>query len=173
MTIVNKTQALERVRAATNRFVESCRSAADADWTFRPTPADWSIADVAEHLTLADELILRQLSRLSANPLGEAKPSLIDEEIPYLFYRGGDEPPNIAAPTGAFAADRQSLQKLARSAASIFEWAEASSFDLRAFGLTHFVFGMLDGIQWLLFAEAHTERHRAQVIGLLRRRHSS
>ena len=33
----------------------------------------------------------------------------------------------------------------------------------------HPVFGLMDGLQWVLFAAAHTERHRAQLIGLIKR----
>ena len=130
------------------------------------------MADVAEHVTLANERSLKALSRLELAPLGDAKPSVIDDEIAYLFYRG-DEPPDIAGPTGRFAVDRRLLGKFGTSAQSILDWAQTASFDLRSFGLPHPVFGMMDGIQWLLFVGAHTERHRAQLIGLLRRQGSS
>jgi hypothetical protein len=40
--------------------------------------------------------------------------------------------------------------------------------DLRGVAVPHPVFGLLDGVQWLFFAAAHTERHRAQLIGLKR-----
>jgi hypothetical protein len=51
----------------------------------------------------------------------------------------------------------------------IEQWAaENVGRDLRAIGTPHPVFGLLDGVQWLLFAGAHTERHRAQLIGLVK-----
>jgi hypothetical protein len=38
--------------------------------------------------------------------------------------------------------------------------------DLRGYAAPHLVMGQLDGVQWLLFAAAHTERHTRQIIEL-------
>lgn len=38
--------------------------------------------------------------------------------------------------------------------------------DLRAYGLLHPVFSVFDGVQWILFAAAHTDNHLPQLRGL-------
>jgi len=43
----------------------------------------------------------------------------------------------------------------------LFMWADEVNIDLRAYGVAHPVFGLMNGMQWVLFAAAHTERHRA------------
>jgi hypothetical protein len=90
-----------------------------------------------------------------------------DDEIPYLFYRG-DEPPNVATPTGTWADIAAAGEALTASADALITWTKTTELDLRAHGALHPVFGMLDAYQWLLFAHSHTERHRAQIIGLER-----
>lgn len=42
-------------------------------------------------------------------------------------------------------------------------WARGATFDLRAHGLPHPVFGDFDGIPWILFAAAHTDNHLPQL----------
>jgi len=91
-----------------------------------------------------------------------------DDEIPYLFYRG-DEPPNVSTPTGSWTDIDSATEQFAASAESLATWYAESDLDLRAYAAPHPVFGTLDAMQWLLFAQAHIERHRAQVIGLTQR----
>jgi hypothetical protein len=45
-------------------------------------------------------------------------------------------------------------------------WVRGTPADLRAHGLPHPVFGVFDGIQWILFAAAHTDNHLPQLRAL-------
>jgi len=124
------------------------------------------MGDVAEHVTIANRGILARLSKtIEGSPIRGRAPGVIDDEIPYLFYRG-DEPPNVATPTGAWTSWKEVQPTFLESATALRSWVEATTLDLRAYGVPHPVFGLLDGMQWILFAAAHTERHRAQLIGL-------
>ena len=166
--MTTRSLAIQSLRDATVRFVEQCRRASAAQWGFRPTPGAWSMGDVAEHVAIANQNILRRLApSLAADPLQGRSPDVIDEEIPYLFYRG-DEPPNVATPTGAWTSWAAAEAGFRDGAAALARWADEASLDLRAHGAAHPVFGLMDGLQRLLFAAAHTERHRAQLIALAR-----
>jgi hypothetical protein len=148
--------------AAADRFEQQCLGVTEAQWVFRPRPGAWSMGDVAEHVTIATGNIARRLRTLA--PLGKA-PDIVDEEIPYLFYRG-DEPPNVATPTGTWTRWTDHADAFRAAVAAVREAAAIE--DLRARGAAHPVFGTLDGVQWLIFAGAHIERHRSQLIGLAR-----
>lgn len=165
---MNKPEALQLVDEAAARFAAQCERASERQWTFRPDAGAWSMADVAEHVCIANRGILGRLSKslLDASLAGRV-PDVIDPEIPYLFYRG-DEPPGVATPTGTWGPWVSVAGIFRQSFSAIHEWADATRIDLRAYGVMHPVFGVLDGVQWLLFIAAHTERHRAQVIGLER-----
>lgn len=164
--MITKAAAVQMVRDASMRFVKQCAAVPDA-WSFRPHARAWSSGDVAEHVAIATGNITRRLSSsLLASPI-TAAPDVLDEEIPYLFYRG-DEPPNIATPTRTWTDLARAQDDVAESVKPLVAWAEGSDANLRGFGILHPVFGTLDGVQWLLFAAAHMERHRAQIIGLQR-----
>jgi hypothetical protein len=167
--MMTKQTAAQSFDEATARFLAQCGALSPADWTFRPQPHEWSMGDVAEHLSIANRGILARLSKtLLESPMAGRSADVIDDEIPYLFYRG-DEPPNVATPTGAWTSWAECEAVFREHAERLSVWARETDADLRRYGVPHPVFGLLDGVQWLLFAAAHTERHRSQIIGLQRR----
>jgi hypothetical protein len=153
---------IDFLTAAAARFEKQCEGATELEWAFRPRPGTWSMGDVAEHVTIATQNISKRFRTLT--PLVKA-PDVVDEEIPYLFYRG-DEPPNVATPTGTWSRWADHAEAFRAAVAAVR--AAASTDALRAHGAAHPLFGTLDGMQWLMFAGAHIERHRAQLIGLAR-----
>ena len=142
--------------SASERFVGQCESATAPQWSYRPSLSDWSMGDVAEHLTIANGNIAKRLSTLRS--LGDSQCDLIDDEIPYLFYRG-DEPPNVATPTGAWNSWIEHAEDYRRSVSAILHAATNAQHDLRTYGAPHPVFRMLDDVQWVMFAGSHTDRH--------------
>jgi hypothetical protein len=150
---------------ALDRFNETCEAASMEEWSHRPSDTSWCIGDVAEHVSIANAGFGDLLSMLATGPDVARGCALLDEEIPFLFERVGD-PGDLARPTGTFASDRSTFREFADGAARLRLLASRANDDLRSRALPHPFFGPLDGIQWLLFAAAHTERHRSQVIGL-------
>jgi len=164
--MITKADAVANMRKASERFLAEGATASAAQWTFRPAPGQWSMAEVTEHVAIANQGILGLLSRrLRASELGASTPDVTDDEMPYLFYRG-EEPENVGTPTGSWTARQEAAKAFGASVQPILDWADAADFDLRKCGIAHPVFGLMDGVQWLLFAVAHTERHRAQLVGL-------
>ena len=152
------------LRRSTERFVAHIADLTDDRWQRRPEHRGWNASEITEHVTSASRGIHMVLNgRLEE--LGQRARGVDDDEIPYLFYRG-DEPPNVAAPTGTWTDPRAARKELEAAADALLEWHRRSDLDLRSVGAPHPVFGILDAAQWLLFAQAHTERHRAQLIGL-------
>lgn len=132
-------------------------------WSSPPSAGRWSAAEIVEHVALADLGIARWLTS-GLEPL-TVEPTVLDDEIPYLFYRG-DEPPNVASPTGSWTDRDEAIGRLREAADAIVDWVRSSDVDLRRHGAPHPVFGSMDAAQWVLFAVAHTERHRAQLFAL-------
>ena len=164
--MITKPTALQLLRDATQRFARQCDLASSTRWNVRPEPGEWSMGDVAEHVTMANRGILARLSK-ALPPLDGRRPEVIDEEIPFLFFRG-DEPPNVATPTGTWTSWNEVQETFREHAAALSSWVEETALDLRAHGAPHPAFGLMDGIQWGLFAAAHMERHRSQLIALAR-----
>ena len=161
--MIARNDADAMVRRAYERFGEQFGTMSPAQFAYRPAAQSWSVADVAEHVALSNAGILQRLSAGLRTPLSGPL-GVEDEEIPYLFY-AGEEPTHIAAPTGTWTDVAVAADAYAASARAVTSWAEETNVDLRLYGGRHPMFGLLDGVQWLLFAAAHTERHRRQILG--------
>jgi hypothetical protein len=149
---------------STRRFVAEVASMSESQWLFRPSEGAWSASEVTEHVEIANRGILARfgngLTTPIVGPLGVS-----DDEIPFLFYRA-EEPPNVSKPTGTWSDIHAATTALTASTDALIGWHTDTDIDPRAHGAPHPIFGTLDAFQWLLFAQAHIERHRAQIIGL-------
>lgn len=155
--------AMDGYRGAARRFLATCAGLSDTVWA-APRSGRHSIAEVAEHVALSNALFAARLARLATAADSDVSTPLEDGEIAHLFERAA-EPPGIASPTGSWTDRRDALARIAES----FEAATAplaSVPDMRRRVAAHPLFGPMDGVQWALFAAAHTERHRSEIIGL-------
>jgi hypothetical protein len=153
--------AIEVLARSSDRYL-SRLDGIDADqWSFHPAAGAWSPSEITEHAVFA----LRSfggLLRERLEPLAEPV-ALADVEIPYFFY-GGDEDPSTGAPTGKWTDIERARASFTGATDAIVEWHAACPADLRAVGFADAHYGLLDGTQWILFAAAHTARHRAQLV---------
>jgi hypothetical protein len=66
-------------------------------------------------------------------------------------------------PNGRWTTQEQIAAAFTASVDKLSDWVRATEVDLRAYGSIHPLLGMLDGVQWLLFAPAHARHHGRQV----------
>jgi uncharacterized damage-inducible protein DinB len=155
-----------QISEATQRLIDVVAGIdAEAFVTRSADAGPWSVSEVVEHVGIANRNILGVVSTRLELMTGPS--DLMDEEMPYLFY-GGEEPPNVGKPTGAWTDIDDALSRLDSTARELGGWAADASFDLRSRGARHFAFGTLDAAQWLRFSAVHTWRHRRQVMQVRR-----
>jgi hypothetical protein len=65
--MTTKAEALPLIRDASERLLADCAGASDVQWVFRPTPTQWSMAQITEHVAMANiSLIPLALSSLGS-----------------------------------------------------------------------------------------------------------
>ncbi len=165
-SVLNARDAQAKIRWATDRFLTVLGRVAPTHWQYRPPQGQWSMSEVTEHVAVTNDGVLSLLNTRLKRPLAGPL-ALEDDEIPFLFY-GGGEPPAGQPLSGAWADRSAACDALEASAHRVIEWADSTDLDLRACGHVHPVFGLMDGVQWLLFLYAHTERHRGELVDLER-----
>ena len=148
-----------------SRFAETCRSVSAEQWTCGTRGGGSGIGDVAQHVNAANAMLLNVLAQLPAQPDVDEPTRYLDEEIPYLFDRGA-QAPDLANATDVTGDQRAWFDEYAENADRMRDMVSEANDGLRAKRLSHPVFGPLDGVQWILFIAAHTERHRAQILGM-------
>jgi hypothetical protein len=130
--------------------------------TFRMTPESWSIADVVEHLAVAEPQYWDQVKASLARPVVEKPSESTDAAI--LWY--GIDRTNRAktgearVPTGRFASPAAAHAAFSTLRATMRDYARTTTDDLRGRRL---VDGNMDVYQWFLMISTHAQRHVLQV----------
>ena len=172
--MIDATDAVARFEGSTRSFVDALDGVSEQAWRLRPMGEPWSLADTVEHVVLANRLVCATLARLLAAPFPAGTPRFDDAAISAGMFDGVAPPPrDLAEPTGRFATHTEGSAALVETHDQLVGWARGTAADLRAHGLPHPVFGVFDGVQWILFAAAHTDNHLPQVRALRMRTSSN
>jgi hypothetical protein len=152
------------------------RNLSEAQWTFKPDPGRWSIAEIMEHVLLVHERVLGPLQeRLKAAPPAPPHPDYqrIDDIVIYQFPNRLTKVPSPIQVAGGLT-HTEALRRLPANYARLQELLESTP-DLRARStdapplkaVTNGAYDSMDGYQWILAAAAHTERHTKQILEVM------
>jgi hypothetical protein len=163
--------ALAEFRASTDRFVLAFTDATDTMWVHKPAPDVYSMAETIEHVTLVDRGVRGVASKV-LRPFAAGEHSAVaDEAFATIFDNAPPPPPGADEPTGTWTDQQAALDQFKETANALAAWYENSDADLRALTFAHPVFGLLDGVQWLLFAASHHDNHTRDILEL--RKHAA
>ena len=163
-------ESIEASRARLNSLV------ADLDRDVRPAGDGWSVADILEHLVLAERMGVHRIWR-AAEATRSGRPvwtgvhvngGLSIEEIVARTWQSREVAPDGATPTGRGGLPlwRAELQALTSVTATVQQAVEG--LRLTSVIDPHFLSGPLDAGQRLEFIRFHIDRHRDQIAAVLR-----
>jgi hypothetical protein len=139
----------------------------DAQWSWKPAPDRWSVAEAAEHITKSEELFLGMAEgtlKAPATPEVLAKTKGKEETILKVIPDRTQKAkaPEPLVPKGAFASKAALTAAFKATRAKMLAMAGGAT-DLRAHAASGPPLGEMDTYQVLLFQSAHTERHTKQI----------
>jgi len=135
-------------------------------WRFRPSPDAWCVAEIAEHLVL----VARNVGGMVRGPLLDTPPTdepkeaiedLLRRRLPDRTRKA--TAPEGATPVGTWSSSMALVSAYVAAREELLEWLRTTDAPLRRHRLPHFRFGVMDGVEWLVFLAAHDLRHVAQV----------
>ena len=147
-------------------FAASLQGLSQAQWKYKPAPDRWSIAECAEHVVIANDmmfaLVVQQLVKI---PLPEKPPQRVGDET--VLKGGVDRSKKVQTapflePKGKYASPAEVMAAFQTSRAKVIEYVKTTQDDLRAHGLQT-QDGFHDAYQFLLALSAHAERHSEQI----------
>jgi hypothetical protein len=169
----SRSRVVGSLRETWSEFERATRALTEAQWSFRPTPEGWTLAELAEHLALIEGSTLRIItgrmveaeasSELIATT--EGKDSLIERRVPDRSRRV--EAPESLKPTGRWPRPELAVAAFGESRRAAIRWYETTPLDLRRYVAPHPFLGPIDGWQWGLFLAEHLRRHLFQIAELL------
>jgi DinB superfamily len=169
LTSQEREAAIKQFETTRDTFLKSISGLSEKQWTFKPAPDRWSVAEVAEHITVSEStlggLVQQRIMLSPAAPEKreqvKGKDELILTKVPDRSHKA--QAPEFLRPTGRWATEAELTKAFDDARAANIHYIRTTNDDLRDHFFDHPVFGTLDGYQWLLLISAHSARHTEQI----------
>ncbi len=161
--------ALKSLQATHDAFLKSIAGLSEKQWKFKPAPDRWSVAEVSEHIAVAESAIFgmvqKQVMTSPAAPEKRAEVAGKDEAILKMVPDRSHkvQAPEFLQPTGRWANRDAVTKAFEDERKATMDYVRTTNDDLRDHFGPHPVLGPLDGYQWILLISAHSERHTKQI----------
>jgi uncharacterized damage-inducible protein DinB len=169
LTAQEREFALQQFQTTRDNFLKSIAGLSQKQWTFKPAPDRWSVAEVAEHIAVSEStlfgLVTQRIMQSPAAPEKreqvKGKDQMILERMPDRSHKA--QAPEFLRPTGRWATEADLTKAFEDSRKTTMDYIRTTNDDLRDHFFDHPVFGTMDGYQWLLLISAHSARHTEQI----------
>lgn len=162
----DRDRVLSHLHGTRKLTLDATAGLTEAQWKFKPADDKWSIAEVVEHLALAERALLAMTQKTLASPsqLEPPKERPADEMILKMMPSRDNKfkAPDFLVPTGRFGSGQKALDELIKARAVSLDFVRQTNADLRHH-YSQSAFGPIDGVQWLFYMSAHNERHLGQI----------
>jgi DinB family protein len=166
MTRPERAELIDLLNKSNREFLEAVETVTDRQWSFRPGPDRWSIAEVAEHIVLSEAALFDNATKNvngSADEKWDAtlgKTDLLRRALPNRSTKV-TAPEEIQPKRGMTRAQLMAHFKAQR--ARTLAYAQETEAPLKAHTVANPFFGPLNGHQWLLYIPLHNLRHNLQI----------
>jgi hypothetical protein len=168
-SMTDRQQLITLLRDSATSFLDSFRGTTANQFRFKPAPDRWSIAETAEHVTVAETgsgkllrgKLTRELAPLELLAATEGAAARIDAR---LQTRNQILPaPEFVLPTGRWQTPREVVAIFEESRNATIDFLLSTDLDLDRYAAPHPALGPLTGYQWAYFMVRHAERHVDQI----------
>lgn len=162
----DRQKLMDHLEQSRKAFLASIEGVSEEQWKYRPAADKWSIAEVAEHITLAESMAEQLLLKGAAAAVpGDKRSSMADEKISAMLLNRDRkaQAPEVLRPASKFASPSEVVAAFEEARAKTIARAKDYPHDMRAVLLPNPVFGEVDLHQSYLFMSGHTLRHTAQI----------
>jgi len=169
LTADERESALKLFQTTHDNFLKSISGLSEKQWKFKPAADRWSIAEVAEHITVSETTIMGMVQHmLMQSPAApekkeqvKGKDQLILEKVPDRSRKA--QAPEMLRPTGRWATEAEVAKAFEEARKANMDYIRTTNDDLRDHFFDHPAFGTMDGYQWLFLIGTHSARHTKQI----------
>lgn len=151
-------------------FLDSIKGLTPEQWNFKPAPDRWSVAEVAEHITVSEQVISDLVKqRIMLTPAATAeqrdkakgKDEVVLAKIPDRSQKF--QAPEFLKPTGRFKSQSEVATEFEKRRSGNISYLQTTQDALHDHVMDHPAAGPLDAYAWMLLVSAHSERHTEQI----------
>ena len=173
LTLLDLEQGHLYLRQTHNGIVGAMKGLSEPQWKFKPSPDQWSIAEIVEHVIFVQERVLgpmrQQLANAPAAPAGYDY-KYVDDAVINRFPNRLAKYSSPHQPSGDLVLS-EALDRVVKNYTHVTEYLESTP-DLRRHAIeaaplkaiSNGAYELMDGYQWILAVAAHTERHTKQIL---------
>lgn len=160
--------AIERLGATQNDFLKEIADLTPAQLAFRESPDRWSVAQVVEHVIVAEnglyQLITEKILKNSP-PAGKDHYRARDRAVWMAVTNRAEKfkAPKSVEPGGRFQTRGDLISGFEQARGKTIGFVKTTKADLRNHFADNPVMGVIDAYQWLIFLNAHSQRHLEQI----------
>jgi uncharacterized damage-inducible protein DinB len=150
------------------RFLSDIEKLSETQWQYRPSAQQWSVAEIAEHITLSDGLMLSIAQKSLKSPVENEKSNALTGKENSMIERLKDrtqksKAPETLKPTNKFPTKKELITafKIAREKTIVY--VKNTKDPLKNHIAAHPLFGDLTAYQWVVMIPAHANRHVDQL----------
>lgn len=168
LTQADRDKALAYLESTRQGVLDATAGLSPAQWSFKPAPDRWSVAEVAEHIAAAEDLlrglIIEKVMTAPSRPAGEDVAALDQMVLKGVSDRSQKkQAPEPLKPTNRFGSPDATLKHFVEARTSTEDLLKKTP-DLREHAIDSPLGKKLDGYEWILFIAAHSERHTKQIL---------
>ena len=168
LTQADRDKAMAYLEKTRQGVVDATKGLSPAQWNFKPAPDRWSVAEVTEHIALAEDLMRGMVTGkvMKAGPRKAPADLVVLDEM--VMTRVPDrsnkrQAPDALRPANHFGSPQGSLDHFLASRTTTEEFLKTHD-DLRDHAEFSPLGKDLDAYEWILFIGAHSERHTKQIL---------
>ena len=162
-----RNKAVKYLEKTLSEVMDANKGLSAAQWNFKQAPDRWSVAEVAEHIAAAEDLlmdliqgkVMKAPARTEAVDI-KALDEFVLQKIPDRTNKV--QAPEPLRPNNRFGSPKDSLKHFADSRAKTIDFLKKTK-DLRLHAIDSPLGKKLDGYEWILYIAAHSERHTKQI----------
>jgi len=166
MTRAERAELIELLNKSEKEFLQAVETVSDQQWSFKPGPDRWSVAECAEHIVLAEALLFETATNSLTGPSDGKwedtlrKTDILRRALPNRSTKV-DAPAAIKPQNGM--TRQQLMARFKEQRAKALAYVQETEAPLKAHTAANPFFGPLNAHQWLLYIPLHHLRHNLQI----------
>lgn len=168
LTKEDRKAIISYLKKTRGELIEKVKSLTVAQWTYKPSPEVWSVAEICEHILKAEAVVLRRVDNIAAMT---HKPELMsgykekgEEMIAFIVGREKKfQAPEPVAPAGTIESPDEFISAFERRREETMAYVKSLNKPVKAYYEVFGPIGEVNGYHWLMFISAHTQRHMVQL----------
>lgn len=169
LTLQQRTYAVDELKRTKSLLNNELKGLSETQLNFKSAEGKWSIAEVTEHIALAENGIYQIIEgslKAPANPAKRSEITVTDTEISKRLTNRAYkvQSPEVIKPTGKFPDTKSAYQAFESRRDATMQYITNTNDDLQNHFWQHPATGTIDLYQAILLISAHSERHILQII---------